>query len=239
MPGQILATGMHCPPESAEFAALRPPRLDTLRIALSPTLGFPEAKIDAGVESCIRNAASALAKAGASVAEADPPDLSRCSEVHGVLWTAFSALLARNLGSRRGLLDASLQSLAGMGDSLPALGLLDALVARGETGRSIREFFTAYDLIVCPVFPTTAPRLDSIDGSRPLIPHFTSWCNQLGLPAASINCGMTSDGLPVGLQVIGPQYADALVLAVSLAIEELLGPAPAPRAEAWSGLMPA
>ncbi len=59
-----------------------------------------------------------------------------------------------------------------------------------------------------------------------LFPHFTAWCNQLGLPAASVFAGTTVEGLPLGIQIVGGRHADALVLWASHIIERAFGLAP-------------
>jgi aspartyl-tRNA(Asn)/glutamyl-tRNA(Gln) amidotransferase subunit A len=61
-----------------------------------------------------------------------------------------------------------------------------------------------------------------------MAPPLTSWCNQTGQPAVSVPCGLTHEGLPVGLQIIGARGADALVLRAARAYESARGPFPAP-----------
>jgi aspartyl-tRNA(Asn)/glutamyl-tRNA(Gln) amidotransferase subunit A len=55
---------------------------------------------------------------------------------------------------------------------------------------------------------------------------FTAWVNHTTQPAASVPCGLTAAGLPVGLQLIGARYADALVLRAARAYESARGPFP-------------
>jgi Asp-tRNA(Asn)/Glu-tRNA(Gln) amidotransferase A subunit family amidase len=66
----------------------------------------------------------------------------------------------------------------------------------------------------------------TVDG-RPVPPSFDAWCalalpaNLIGSPAVSIPIGVGENGLPVGLQVMGPRWLDALVLRVAAAIDAL------------------
>jgi aspartyl-tRNA(Asn)/glutamyl-tRNA(Gln) amidotransferase subunit A len=79
------------------------------------------------------------------------------------------------------------------------------------------------------VINCSAPTIATIDPLNPPLPLFTAWCNQAGLPAASVPCGVTSQGLPIGLQIVGGPRADALVLAASHALEQAFGRPPVPR----------
>jgi len=69
-------------------------------------------------------------------------------------------------------------------------------------------------------------RLAELQTSDELFPHFTAWCNQLGLPAASLYAGTNSEGLPLGIQIVGGRHADALVLWASHILELAFGKAP-------------
>jgi aspartyl-tRNA(Asn)/glutamyl-tRNA(Gln) amidotransferase subunit A len=71
-----------------------------------------------------------------------------------------------------------------------------------------------------------AIRLTELQAGGELFPHFTAWCNQLGLPAASLYAGTTAEGLPVGIQIVGGRHADALVLWASHILELAFGRAP-------------
>jgi aspartyl-tRNA(Asn)/glutamyl-tRNA(Gln) amidotransferase subunit A len=59
------------------------------------------------------------------------------------------------------------------------------------------------------------------DRWRDAVPYTLPF-NLTGQPAASIPCGLTAGGLPVGLQIVGPRFADALVLRASRALEQAL-----------------
>lgn len=59
--------------------------------------------------------------------------------------------------------------------------------------------------------------------------HNTAPGSNAGIPGLSIPAGLTSDGLPVGLELDGPAGSDRTLLAIGLAVEEVLGPLPAPK----------
>jgi aspartyl-tRNA(Asn)/glutamyl-tRNA(Gln) amidotransferase subunit A len=87
------------------------------------------------------------------------------------------------------------------------------------------RFHAQYDVLVTPTLPLTAFPVgqDVPDGSES--PEWTSWTpytypfNLTQQPALSVPCGLTSAGLPVGLQIVGPRHADALVLRVGQAYQ--------------------
>jgi len=80
---------------------------------------------------------------------------------------------------------------------------------------------------------------ERIDG-RPVDPFFDDWvtfclpANLTGQPASSVPIGLGDDGLPVGLQIMGPRWADARVLEAAAAVERLLPPQRPPTGAAAS-----
>jgi aspartyl-tRNA(Asn)/glutamyl-tRNA(Gln) amidotransferase subunit A len=190
-----------------------------LRVAFSPQLGVDDLAVDPEVSEAVAGAARLFEQMGCGVDPADPPNIADCGEVSGLHWVAFAALLEARLGDRSRFLDPSLIALAQAGRDLPSGAMAEAYVRRGELGSAMNLFFEGYDLILAPVAPTAAPTLveAAAGGVRPTL---TSWCNLTGLPAASICCGFTRAGLPIGLQIIGPPRGDAEVLRASFAYEQ-------------------
>jgi aspartyl-tRNA(Asn)/glutamyl-tRNA(Gln) amidotransferase subunit A len=199
-----------------------------MKIAYSPTLGLVDADVDPEIVDALDAAAKALEDLGATVIPADPPAIAQLREVSSTMWVAFSARLARTLGAKRDVLDRSMLDLVAVGEQLPRDAFLEASIARGELGRKINEFFDGFDALLCPVYSTTAPAASRGHGELPLIPIFTSWCNQTGLPAASIPVRVSSSGLPIGVQLVGGRFADSKVLQISHAFEQWRGSLPWP-----------
>jgi Asp-tRNA(Asn)/Glu-tRNA(Gln) amidotransferase A subunit family amidase len=96
-----------------------------------------------------------------------------------------------------------------------------------EARRGIRDAFTAVDLLIAPTMPIPAPKIDDLlanpDALRPAelkLLRNTRPFNVWGLPAISIPCGVTTAGLPIGLQIAGPPWREDLVLRLANAYEE-------------------
>ncbi len=109
---------------------------------------------------------------------------------------------------------------------LPLEAATDAMTMRKAWANAIARLMDRYDLILTPTLPVTAFEaegkvLRSIDGRSV---GADEWCpftfpfNLTGQPAASIACGMVN-GLPVGLQIVGPHLGDALVLTAAATFE--------------------
>jgi len=99
---------------------------------------------------------------------------------------------------------------------------LQAQKARTLIRRDFEDAFSMCDLILTPTSPTPAFKLgEKIDD--PLLMYlsdiFTVTANLVGLPSISIPCGKTEDGLPIGMQIIGPPFADGEVLRLDYAYE--------------------
>ena len=102
-----------------------------------------------------------------------------------------------------------------------------AVDQRIELARQMNAFHDQYDLLVtpslpCPAFKAGDPVADLKSQNRwPDWTPFTYPFNLTGQPACSVPCGFTKTGLPVGLQLVGPQHTDPLVLGVAHAFEKM------------------
>lgn len=211
------------PPAPNEYEFTLGRSMRGVRVAFSPRLGLDSVSIDAQIARAIESAARAFESLGAVVELADPPGMQECIDVAGTYFLSYSARLARNLGERATLLDPSLAALAELGAQLPPQSMVDAEVKRGELGTQINQFFERFDLVLAPATHLNPPALAQVDSIADLRPILTQWCNVTGLPAASICCGMTDDGLPIGLQIVGRRWAEGDVLQASYAYEQARG----------------
>jgi aspartyl-tRNA(Asn)/glutamyl-tRNA(Gln) amidotransferase subunit A len=103
---------------------------------------------------------------------------------------------------------------------------LKALKVRQLIQRCFAEALDRFDVLLAPVAPTTAPRLGETltDPLRMYLSDvYTVAANLAGLPALSLPCGFDADGLPIGLQLIGRAFADARLLGIGAAFQEITG----------------
>ncbi|MGH3462157.1 MAG: amidase [Kribbellaceae bacterium] len=190
-----------------------------LRVAYSRTLGF--GRNDPDVEAAVDAAVGVLADAGARVDEIDP-GFGDPVDAFNVLWFSGAARVLATYDDVSGV-DPGLQRAAEAGRGYSAADYLDATAVRMDLGLRMGAFHTVYDVLLTPTLPIPAfpTSRDVPDGSPS--PDWTGWTpytyvfNLTQQPALSVPCGFTDDGLPVGLQIVGPRHADALVLRVGQA----------------------
>lgn len=213
-----------------------------LRIAYSPSFGGQVA-VRPAVASAVRRAVGALAGLGAYIEESDP-DIADPVEAFHTLWFSGAARLLQHFGAeQRELLDPGLREVSGIGARYSALEYLAAVDTRMELGRRMGRFHTSYDLLVTPTLPITAFEAGFEVPVHSGQHRWTGWTpftypfNMTQQPAATVPCGVDEDGLPIGVQLIGPRHADALVLRAAHALYEsgaAAMPVPAPTAPGGS-----
>lgn len=191
--------------------------------AFSPTLGYVD--VDPEVAQIVREAVESLADAGVHVELADP-GFHDPRAAFDVLWcTGAAKTLDRFPAERTGNVDPGLAEVWRQGKTYSASDYLDANDQRANLGIQMGLFHQSYDVLITPTMPIPPFEVghDTPPGSS--YPDWPSWTqftypfNMTQQPAASVPAGLTSDGRPVGLQVIGPRHSDDLVLAVCRAFE--------------------
>jgi Asp-tRNA(Asn)/Glu-tRNA(Gln) amidotransferase A subunit family amidase len=200
-----------------------------LRIAVSEDLGW--APVESEVRTAFRSAVDRLADDGAQISEIQP-DAGPATQ----LWNDIA--LPEGFASEGPLLehdgiDPVTREITESGRASTAADYLDAQERRVAFTDTWESFFEQYDVLVAPAMPLPAFATDvtgpaEIDG-MPVDPFFDDWCalalpaNLTGQPATAVPTGLSSDGLPVGLQVMGPRWSDLRTLAVASRIEALSG----------------
>jgi aspartyl-tRNA(Asn)/glutamyl-tRNA(Gln) amidotransferase subunit A len=115
------------------------------------------------------------------------------------------------------------------GHELRAVDYLRGVAKRREVEEDFAAAFERVDVIIAPTSPIPAPPIGTtgirVSGERETtvraeLLRMTRPANLTGLPAISLPCGFTREGLPVGLQLIGPRWGEARLLAIALAYEE-------------------
>jgi aspartyl-tRNA(Asn)/glutamyl-tRNA(Gln) amidotransferase subunit A len=214
------------PTPSSSFRATLEDGVRGLRIAFSANLGY--VRNDPDVASAVQAAASVLLDAGAEV-EAVDPGFGDPLEAFHVLWFAGAAKVLQTYKTHDGEMmqrvDRGLLRAAERGADISVSDYLDATAVRVDLGMRMGRFHQTYDLLLAPTLPIAAfPKGADVPPGWPS-GDWTTWTpytypfNMTQQPAASVPCGFTSDGLPIGLQIVGPRHADALVLRAARAYE--------------------
>ena len=190
--------------------------LQGLKIAYSATLGYVQ--VDAEVEDAVRTAAHLLQSLGAEVIEV-APGFDDPLAAFGHLFYGGAANALRTLGKRqRSLMDPQLVGVAEKAAQLSMLDYLEAVNERMALCERMAGFHRKYDLLLTPTLPITAfaaGREVPTDWASTRWPSWTPFTypfNLTGQPALSVPCGFSSDGLPIGLQLVGKKFDDATVL---------------------------
>jgi len=206
-------------------AAARP-----AKVAFSPDLGF--LPVDRRVREVVAGAVRRFEELGATVEEACP-DLSDTPDIFQTLRAAlFATGHASDLENHRDKLKPDVVWNIEKGLALSADD-----IGRAERGRSalyarVAKFFEEYDLLACPTalvppFDVDQRYVEEIDGHR-----FDNYVDWLGVtyaitctscPAISVPCGMTEDGLPVGIQLVGRPRGDAELLGFANLFQKATG----------------
>lgn len=212
------------PYEPENYAVEFPGSIAGRRIAYSKRLGHVT-RIVPEVERLVEQAATRFQAMGAHVEEVDPPG-GDMGPVFRTLWWAGAGYLLGDLPEeKKAQLERPLRKMADEGKAIALKDYLVATQARGAYGAAMREFMEDYDFLLTPA--TATPAFD-VGKLTPLDDDGNAWMawtpysfpfNLTQQPAASINCGFTSDGLPVGLQIVGRMFDDMGVLMASAAYE--------------------
>ncbi len=201
---------------------------------------FSEAVLDAGVASAIERALGVLRELGAKVKEVRGEGLSAASAVATVLlMVEASTLHLPLLRSKPDAYGPDVRERLVVGLALSGERYVRARsVRRALVHHFLREVYAEVDVLLTPTVAIPAPPVEeettSVAGrpynTRALLTRLTNPFNALGFPALSLPCGFAG-GLPVGLQLVGRPFEEAVVLRVGRAYERARGPFPLPRVE--------
>ncbi|WP_244198349.1 amidase [Nocardia neocaledoniensis] len=203
-------------------------------------------RIDAEVEAAFRAAAETLEAQGARLKEVRLPMTDQCMPIEYALLVAeASAYHQSNLRKQSDLYEEDVRVMLEAGEMLLATDYIRAVRGRLLLQQAWREAFDEIDAVLAPTLPAPAARVgeDAIawpDGViEPLVNAYVRTCapaNLTGLPAMSVPCGITTSGLPIGMQIIGRPFDESTVLQIGCAYQaetEWTGLVPGLDGEAW------
>jgi len=190
--------------------------LSNLRVAFAPT--FPGIPVAADIRQAIEQLAQQLDRAGAAVEQAALPaldftqDLASAGELIGMMVGAFQPE-----------------------ENQPPTTLahyLEALHRRDQSMLAWEQFFQSWDVLLCPAamvtaFPHCEPgaplRVDGQDVIYWMVSAHSTLFNYTGHPAAVLPYTQDRDGLPLGIQLVGPRWGESRLLAIAQALSAVTG----------------
>ena len=209
----------------------------TIGVERANHLGRPGA--DPGLVEIFDAAVAELAAAGATIVEVEIPLYAEVAAATMLCWPVEAFLFHQPwLAERWEDYGRWTRSVIGTGALLTAADYDQVLKVRRLGKAALDELFTSVDLIVGPTCATGAISYDDLNWDSLMHTLFTPYWNSVGNPTLSVPMGFTAAGLPLGLQISGKPFADALVFTAGdayqrrtghhLALPALASPAPAP-----------
>jgi amidase len=199
-----------------------------LRIAFLTDNGI--VPCDPSVVDTVYKAADAFRDAGASVTRAAPPDISRTYELYGRLSGCTGAKAARQHLADIGTVQVSdyLDSVLRMAERFDGMTAAEFMALSTEWDvfrEQMLVFMQDYDVIVSPTtsIPAMPHRSSLSDRNVALSFTYAATYNLTGWPAATVRCGTSPDGLPIGVQVAARSWREDLVLAAAGFLEQTCG----------------
>jgi len=215
------------PSEPAEFTKLRERNLRNVRVAWCPDLGgltlHPE------VRAVLEKQRATFARL-ACIVEAAHPDLSGADDAFLTLrawrnWSSYGSLLANHRAELKSEAVWDIEA----GAKVSAADLTRAMTTQAQVMERMRVFQEKYEFVLCavnqvPPFDATLDWPKEIAGTK--MEHYVAWMKSAywisttGCPAISMPAGFTTDGLPVGIQIVGRYRADFEVLRFAQMLEQ-------------------
>lgn len=231
---QVLAAPSTTDPSSTPIAQ-RPVSLHEARQA---PIGFFEddglLPVTPETRQAVRSAAEVLRAAGFRVERFRPPSLEDARRLWTILFVQCGAMLYEpTIAGKRAHLSPVFLDFLERAEALAPLtaaSLLNAWAELDLVRARLLEEMEAFPLLLLPVCATPAfqhgerawtiegQRVDYFDSMR-----FTQWFNVLGAPAAVVPVSLSSEGLPIGVQVAGRHFADELVLSAAGVLDAAFG----------------
>ncbi len=178
---------------------------------------------DREVLEAVHTAALVLKEQGASIVEVNTDFLKEAALANALMTQADGAAFHRErLQEHPDWFGADVRQRLETGAAFTSTEYILARRTQTETKRRLELLFDEYDVLLLPTTPITAPLLDgenAVERARQLT-RFTAPFNLAGVPALSVPCGFTKEGLPIGLQIISRAWNEAGVLRAGYAFQQ-------------------
>jgi len=227
MAGPHDADRLSLPDEKVSYLKSIESKPKELKVAWSIDLGY--AVVDPQVRTIVEKAVKVFESPDWKLQEVNPNFEDPGSIFNIMVLAETAAALIDAMGEWGDKIDPPLARLVGYGKDVSATDYVKATFKRKEFWEKVYEFFKKYDLLLTPTLAVPAFEIEKgmgprvIDGKKVSIlgwMAFTFPFNLTGQPAASVPCGWTKEGLPIGLQIVGRRFDDVTVLQAAAAFEE-------------------
>ena len=180
------------------------------------------------VERSVRAAIAVAEGLGASVRPVRVPDIAALNAIARMVLLSEASAVGEAFADRREDLGTDVRALMDQGRLIAAADYVNAQRLRRQMRSDFAKLWDEVDCIVAPATPNVAPRIGETtiqvggreEDVRLATTRLARGVNALGFPALSIPCGVSSEGLPVGMQIIGAAFDEAGILRVGAALED-------------------
>ena len=213
--------------EREEFNLEELKNFEGVRVGLPRNFFFED--VETQIAQSVHAAVRTMEQKGATVTDVDVPDIHQMNTAAlTVLLTEAAALYA---GEYRSQFSESFWELIETGKSIAGHDYVNALRSRDLFTREFAALWPSVDLLAVPPTPITAPPVKTAvvligtksENVRAASTRLVRAMNFLGFPALSMPCGTAANGMPIGLQLIGPRFGDARLLQLAKVLERLQG----------------
>lgn len=197
------------------------------------TIGVPSNfyfdKVDYEVEKLVKNAISNLKQLGAEIKTIEIPYLDIVPNISTIIMFSEAAYNHKDrLAVHSDEYKSDVKDRLDQGMNYSAIEYISALQQREKIINAWNKVISEVDVVVTPTLPITAFKIGSKtvvtrgkeEPAREMCVRHTRFANTIGCPALSVPCGLTSEGLPVGLMIMGRNYDDLTVLKIGYAYEK-------------------
>jgi aspartyl-tRNA(Asn)/glutamyl-tRNA(Gln) amidotransferase subunit A len=205
--------------------------LDGVRIGLPENFYFE--RVTSEARAAVERAGELAARDGAHIVRVRVPDMNAVNTIGRLLLLAeAAAALTAHLAERASLGD-DVRALLDQGRLIPATDYVNAQRLRRIEQDKFRALWRQVDILFTPTVPMGAPKIGApaveIEGRqedvRLAATRLVRGMDVLGLPALSLPCALDANGMPLGLQIVAPEFRESALLRVAAAVEGALGPA--------------
>ena len=195
-------------------------------------IGVPDSfffdRLDGEVEAAVRGGLARAESLGAEIRPIRLPDMEALNAIARIILLSEASAVAEPYPQDRSLYGADVRALLDQGRLVPATDYINAQRLRRRIRREFDRVWKEVDCLITPATPIPAPRIGDTtvrlggreEDVRLAATRLVRPVNALGYPALSLPCGLSAAGLPVGMQIIGPAFEEALVLRVGAALED-------------------